>query len=193
MTRSHYFIAIPIPSNLQSLFSTWQKQLKEDVSYKQWPHKEDLHITLKFLGPVADTKIQSAIDVLRQIEQINAFSVEVGNLGRFGNQTKPRVLWAGVEVNERLLELHNTVEEALSHVGFYKENRAYRPHITLAKKWSEDTSKISIGELAEKYNEKHVFNVDQVVIYKIHPEKSPKYEEIAKYKLKRGDLAGSIN
>ncbi|WP_233880963.1 RNA 2',3'-cyclic phosphodiesterase [Virgibacillus halodenitrificans] len=193
MASPHYFIAIPVPFSFQSLFSTWQKQLREHVSYKQWPHQEDLHITLKFLGPVADTKIQSVTELLKPIEKINAFSVKVGNLGSFGNQINPRVLWAGVEVNKGLLELYNKVEEALSHVGFSKENRPYRPHITLAKKWTGVPFKTSIDELAEKFKEKYAFDVDHIVIYKIHPEKSPKYEEIAIFKLKRGDLAGSIN
>ncbi|WP_102349067.1 RNA 2',3'-cyclic phosphodiesterase [Bacillus sp. Marseille-P3661] len=183
-TNPHYFIAIPLPSSLQDYFSIWQHELKNKISYKQWPHKQDLHITLKFLGGVDGEKIQQLRIELAEIEELSEFDLTVGKIGNFGNPRKPRVLWAGVERTEPLVQLQKTVESCAQKVGFAKENREYNPHITLAKKWAGESSIDNFFELTERYTEQQQLHVDEVVIYQIFPSKSPKYEIVQSYKLK---------
>lgn len=184
---AHYFIAIPLPEKIQILFSKWQEELKGKIPYKQWPYQEDLHITLKFLGPVADNKLTALKNELQTIKNHQAFSINVGGIGTFGNPVKPRVLWAGAEKTEALSSLYEKVEEATVNAGFQKENRAYRPHITLAKKWAEDAASVSIDQIKSDYTDRQTILINHIVIYKIHPQKSPKYEVIEKYMLKRDD------
>lgn len=180
---SHYFIAIPLDHALKDYFSIWQDSLKEQLPYKQWPYKEDLHITLKFLGPVEPNKLNDLINKLKGIEQLKEFELTVGTIGTFGNPLKPRVLWAGVEKTDELVVLHNQVEECAERVGFAKENREYRPHITLAKKWAEGRNDSSLAGIKNKYNDQRKLYVNEVVIYQIFPSRSPKYEIIQTYHL----------
>lgn len=177
----HYFIAIPLNHFLKDYFSHWQDSLKEQLSYKVWPHKQDLHITLKFLGPVGSDTVKDLKNELRSIQQLKSFELNVGTIGTFGNPEKPRVLWAGVEKTNELALLQNQVEECAGRVGFTKENREYRPHITLAKKWSEGSANRSVDAIKNGYKEKQKLSVDEVVIYQIFSSRSPKYEVVETY------------
>ncbi|GGK06747.1 RNA 2',3'-cyclic phosphodiesterase [Lentibacillus kapialis] len=181
MNFPHYFIAIPLPDSHKQLYAAWQQKLKNKLCYKQWPHPEDLHITLTFLGAVDETKLEALTQIMHDIENIPAFSLETGKLGTFGNPKKPRVLWADVERKRELVRLQEYVEDIALRVGFQPEKRAYNPHITLAKKCSGGNENFS--DLKEHYTGQYRFNVKQVVIYRIHPEKNPKYHVTAIYNL----------
>ncbi|WP_099158824.1 RNA 2',3'-cyclic phosphodiesterase [Virgibacillus ndiopensis] len=191
----HYFIAIPIPLTLKDMFYDWQNELRQKLSYKQWPTKHDLHITLKFLGSVNETTLQALQTQLTKLEDFHPFKLNVGEVGTFGNPKSPRVLWAGVENNEFLTLLQEKVEECSSKEGFNKEQRNYHPHITLAKKWKGSTLDNSeLTDMKKKYIDTiHTFTVDKVVIYQIHPTQVPKYEIVSRYLLKGGFEDGTIN
>ncbi|WP_449355606.1 RNA 2',3'-cyclic phosphodiesterase [Virgibacillus natechei] len=182
----HYFIAIPLQTSLKEYFAKWQDELKNVLSYKQWPHYEDLHITLKFLGAIDDSKVQRLKEELKIIEHMQTFSIDVGELGTFGNPQKPRVIWAGVEKTESLAGLQQKVEACTSNVGFAEEYRAYHPHITLAKKWADESSTISLDQIKEGYTNTQTMVVEAVALYQIHPGRSVKYETIANVDLRRG-------
>src|SRR5690625_1573287 len=97
---AHYFIAIPLPSALKNYFAAWQEELKGKVPYKQWTNKQDLHITLKFLGTVEKEQFIRLQKELQVVEHTKQFSTKVGSIGVFGNPDKPRILWGGVDKNE---------------------------------------------------------------------------------------------
>ncbi|MEC5421879.1 RNA 2',3'-cyclic phosphodiesterase [Virgibacillus sp. C22-A2] len=185
-SSSHYFIAIPLPELLREQLSNWQDELRTKVSYKQWPHKQDLHITLKFLGAVADNKLDALQKELKRVEHINGFSTFAGQLGTFGNYQQPRVLWAGVEPSSDLLHLYELVESCAANAGFQIERRPYRPHITLAKKWANDSIVESIEVIKQKFSEKQVLYVGEIALYEIHPTRNPKYNAISRYRLRGG-------
>ncbi|MFC4022200.1 RNA 2',3'-cyclic phosphodiesterase [Oceanobacillus longus] len=183
---SHYFIAIQLPQELQTSLSDWQHKLKGQLAYKQWPHREDLHITLKFLGEVEGNKIQQLIKELQAVQEIPVFDLIVGGIGTFGNPKKPRVLWAGVEGTDRLSVLQHIVESCSQKIGYEKENRQYRPHITLAKKWDGEStlSGETLTGLQQQFTDKQPMHIAEVVLFQIHPTKSPKYEVVERFPLK---------
>ncbi|WP_087972135.1 RNA 2',3'-cyclic phosphodiesterase [Oceanobacillus rekensis] len=182
---SHYFIAIRLPRELKTTLNEWQEKLKEHLTYKQWPHREDLHITLKFLGEVDDNNIQQLIKELQTVGKIPAMDLNVGGIGTFGNPKKPRVLWAGVERTDSLSKLQQVVEDGAVQIGYEKESREYRPHITLAKKWAGENTlaKDTVPFLQEKFKSIQKMHVADVVLFRIHPAKSPKYEVVVKFPL----------
>lgn len=191
--QSHYFIAIHLPEEVQSYFYEKQQELKRELPYKQWPHKKDLHITLKFLGPMTDGKLNQLQRILLDIKHCEAFSLETGPLGTFGNPNKPRVLWAGVNKPEALKNLQAKVEACCAEAGFEKEKRAYRPHITLAKKW--DGEKINNRQqiTGSKTMKRHIFAVKEIVLFRIHPSETPKYEAVFTFPLKGGGNTGAAD
>jgi RNA 2',3'-cyclic 3'-phosphodiesterase len=182
---SHYFIALPVSSELKEKFLNWQEQSQDELSYKIWPHQADLHITLKFLGAVDQENLEKLRVSLRSIDQPK-FSVTVGSIGTFGKQDKPRVLWAGVENNNLLDDLYKKVELVATSVGFNKEDRPYRPHITLAKKWNGSHEQAeNLKAIKENYDkDRFHMNVEEFVLYQIFPSKSPKYENVETFYLR---------
>ncbi|RDW15915.1 RNA 2',3'-cyclic phosphodiesterase [Oceanobacillus chungangensis] len=184
----HYFIAIQLPKALQEYYSSWQDDLKDRLAYKQWTAKQDLHITLKFLGPTDDNKLSRLkSDLTNNFNGVTKMSTQVGSIGVFGNSNRPRVLFVEVERNTALSNLQEIVEKTAENVGFTKEKRTFHPHITLAKKWvgEEDLQfKDIFPELRHEFSEWQSMLVEEVVLFKIHPENNPKYEIIDRYTLK---------
>lgn len=186
-SEPHYFIAIPLHPSLQEQLSSWQNDLKGKLTYKNWPHKQDLHITLKFLGPVADNKIDQVKEALTIVEGLREFSIDAGSIGTFGKPEHPRVLWAGVSKTKGLTALQQKIDEATADIGFQKETREFHPHITLAKKWLGEPAKNTLKEVKRQYIDKQQMAVGKLVLYKIHPTKTIKYEVVQTYKLKGGE------
>ncbi|AXI08854.1 RNA 2',3'-cyclic phosphodiesterase [Oceanobacillus sp. 143] len=184
----HYFIAIQLSEAIQEYFSNWEGELKQRLPYKQWTTKQDLHITLKFLGPVDDNKLSTLkSELANNLNDIAKISILVGTIGTFGKPDRPRVLFADVQKTSSLLNLQKNVEKSAGNAGFIKEKRPYKPHITLAKKWNgEENQRFSelLDVQDKKYRELQSMLIEEVVLFKIHPEQNPKYEIIDRYILK---------
>jgi 2'-5' RNA ligase len=96
---------------------------------------EKLHLTLKFLGNVAEddlSRVAQALEPLR--ERHEPFEVSISGFGAFPSERKARILWAGVgEGSEPLRAVALSVEDLLEPAGFGLEQRPYVPHLTLGR------------------------------------------------------------
>src|SRR5699024_9913937 len=102
-------------------------------------YKEDLHVTLKFLGPVIDTQLDQLKKELQTIKSRSVFQLYISGLAYFGTPKQPRVLFANIVHSASLLELEKAVEACAEKAGFPREKRMFKPHITLAKKWNGES------------------------------------------------------
>lgn len=188
----HYFIGIPISEKVKEQLIKWQDELIKHMNYKTWTEKEDFHITLKFLGACSDDKVEKFIKNLRMMQSVHSFSLTIGPADSFGNESLPRVFFASVEHHPVLHALKQQVEGVAESVGWKAEQRPYRPHVTIAKKGAEGKSPlIENGSLIfqEQFNQPvHHFH-----LYKIHPNKHPKYEVIATFPLQEEGHDGAVN
>lgn len=92
-----------------------------------------LHLTLKFLGEVPESRLPS---IKQAIEQVifPSFEISLEELGCFPNLNYIRVVWIGIrEGSNNLKQLANIIEEKLTAIGFPKEKRGFSPHLTLAR------------------------------------------------------------
>ena len=104
----------------------------------QWVRPDSIHLTLKFLGEIDDTKVEEIRRVLAPAIQAQArFSVEVGGFGVFPDLRAPRVLWVGLsgqhDETVTLARLAAEVDSGLDALGFPREARPFNPHLTLAR------------------------------------------------------------
>jgi 2'-5' RNA ligase len=118
------FVGVPIPEDIKQNIAGCQKKLSGDISLVSL---ENLHFTLKFLGEVPETKVNSISERLSIIvKQHNQFTVSIKRVGSFS-----RVIWAGAESNE-LLSLAEDVQETLADIK--KENYdTIKLHLTIAR------------------------------------------------------------
>ena len=131
------FVAVPLPQEIRDELNSWREQVDSIFSFKKWTHAEDYHITLQFLGDTNSEDLPSLCYTLQQISgTIEFFRLSLTSPGVFGVAERPRVLWAGLDGDLAALEkLQQGVVKATALHGFPKEERPYRPHVTLARKY----------------------------------------------------------
>ena len=101
----------------------------------RWTRPESLHLTLRFLGNI-DEEIVPAVSgmVSRCAASARPFEVALGRIGGFERLRAMRVIWMTVAGDvEPLSELYSSVEGELEALGFARERREFRPHITLGR------------------------------------------------------------
>jgi 2'-5' RNA ligase len=126
------FIAIEIVPEIRERLTQYIERIKPQLGRARWARPEGMHITLKFLGNVADTKRSAIEDELRNVRG-SQLSIAIENVGAFPTAKSPRVLWAGIQAGPQLEQLAKQTEKAMGRLGFEPENRAFTPHVTLAR------------------------------------------------------------
>ena len=127
------FVAVDLQAPVRQAVNDLQGQLRRINADVRWVRPEGLHVTLKFLGSVAPAQLERVHAALAaDLHDLPAFSVQVRGLGAFPNWRRPRVVWVGLH-GEGLVALAARVDGALAPLGFEREQRAFTPHLTLAR------------------------------------------------------------
>jgi len=128
------FIAIELPEEIKQGIARVQEQLRKTGANAGWVRPEGIHLTLKFLGEVSDTKVQEIMTALAVVQGTGKLNLTVEGAGAFPTVKNPRVLWIGVSGDiEKLAVVHASIEDAMEKVGFEREARKFSPHLTLAR------------------------------------------------------------
>lgn len=147
------FIAIELEEEIREKIARLEEQLKRDSQADvKWVKKENLHLTLKFLGNIS---LLSLNDIYKEIKsavtQQSPFEIDFKELGAFPSLKAPRVIWLGVDKGrEEVKKLSSLIEEGLSKLGFEREGKEFRTHLTLGRVRSaknKDRLVESLGEV----------------------------------------------
>lgn len=161
------FVAIPVPESVKKRLG----DLQQPIEGVRWQQQGQLHITLKFLG---DTDRDRAQDLQAHLDEIDCsvFSMTLNGFGYFPKGKHPRVLWAGIEKNKSLKTLYNEVERQCTALGFEKESRSFKPHITLAR--TDGVPKRNIMSFINQHKQFRISDVavEEFVLYesKLNPD-----------------------
>lgn len=101
----------------------------------RWIDAGRLHLTLKFLGDVDELEIAQVCRAASAAAAAHeAFTLDVAGAGAFPRLEQPRIVWLGVRHGaQRLVSLHETLEERLASLGYPREARRFSPHVTLGR------------------------------------------------------------
>lgn len=134
------FVAITIPDDLKAKAFEFEAGLRDqlgdaDSQAVKWVEEGNLHVTLKFLGEVADEKVG---DVCGKIEEavgtVQPFELEIAGVGAFPSKARPSVIWIGtLSGSEELKETSRLVEDSLEQIGFKREQKGFHGHITIGR------------------------------------------------------------
>lgn len=177
----HTFIGIPISKEIAPFFEEIQKTYQLPKYYKKIVNIEDFHLTLLFLGSwQSEKRVQLWKRLQTELSEVPAFSITFSNLDYFGGGDKqPRVFYVGNETEKRLIHLQSLVQREAELLDFPKENRKYKPHMTLAKKWSDMTQeKPNNWDFPEKITRRNQV-IDRISLFQIHPSRDSMYEQIS--------------
>ena len=128
------FLAINPPADVRHRVWEVTAPLREVAPDVSWVPEPKIHLTLKFIGQMAEEGIAPLVAAMTEIARTHAAPmVHLATVGAFPNFRRPRVIWMGIDQEPRLELLHHDVELACEKLGHELEGRAYRPHLTLAR------------------------------------------------------------
>jgi 2'-5' RNA ligase len=127
------FVALEIPTEVRGDLAAMVETLRAISKEPRWLRPENLHVTLKFLGEVPETKLAAVRTALAQIRSEQPVTLEFRGLGFFPNEKHPRVFWAGIEASPNLMKLAEDIDGAMEKLEILPERRAFSPHLTLAR------------------------------------------------------------
>ncbi len=104
-------------------FEELRRHLELLAGNARWVRPESMHLTLKFLGDVSTTRLDSVKERLATIQR-SAFKVTVSGVGFFPMRA-PRVFWVGA-LSEDLEQLARDVEKQMIELDFPRERRNLR-------------------------------------------------------------------
>lgn len=127
------FVALDIPESVRASLAALVSKLRAVCPSARWVRIEGLHVTLKFIGETPLEKAEAIKAALATVPPRPPISIKFRGLGFFPNDRRPRVLWAGIEAGSGLVVLAASVETSLDPLGIAREERAFSPHLTLAR------------------------------------------------------------
>lgn len=129
------FICLQLPEFARDRLASAQTRLRESGAQVGWVKPHNIHLTLKFLGPVPAERLREVVGaVQRAAVPAQPIPLELTVLGCFPNRRAPRVIWAGLkQLPEELAGLQQRVEKELVAAGFLPESRPFSPHFTLGR------------------------------------------------------------
>ena len=127
------FVALDIDPDIRKRISEFRDQMRSLAPDVRWVGPETFHVTLQFLG-----ETDKLDEIRKALEQIRAARVSLTfrGAGFFPNPKSPRVFWVGIESDQNLQQLANTIGAALKPLGFERDAGTYKPHLTLARRGS---------------------------------------------------------
>jgi 2'-5' RNA ligase len=131
------FIAIELPTEIrQYLFQSGQRMMAETPPKAvRWVASENMHLTLRFLGDTPADKLPAISAELEAIaNQFPPFSLHLDQLDGFPNQKRPRVISVSLAGETMPLQtIQSQIERAVQTLGWKREKRPFRPHLTLGR------------------------------------------------------------
>ncbi len=197
------FVAVPLPGPLKDRIRAWSDELRTVYPFRKWTDAADLHITLQFIGdtlPEQVSELRTVLAAAAQSGRVRPFVLTLSGTGTFGIPESPKVFWAGIGGDrEGLHHARNIVAEETSSLGYKTEERAYNPHLTIARNYrgtepfrnpqlpllpetsDAGSSRGTEVRTADDSAALLSWTVDEIVLYRTHMHRLPMYETVARF------------
>lgn len=127
------FVALAVSDEVRKSLTALLNELRRADFKPRWVDPESLHVTLKFIGHIADEQLSSIAGALLKLTAPAQIALEVRGIGFFPNDHRPTVIWVGIQASAELAALATRVDQALAACGVPRETRPFAPHLTLAR------------------------------------------------------------
>jgi 2'-5' RNA ligase len=126
------FLALDIPDAIRDRIARFVEGVSDFAPDARWVEPESLHVTLKFIGEQPEPAVEQIKHTLSTIES-SAPEIYFRGYGFFPTTKSARVFWIGMEATPQLAALAVAIDEKMPALGIPKEDRAFSPHLTLAR------------------------------------------------------------
>jgi RNA 2',3'-cyclic 3'-phosphodiesterase len=131
------FVAFDLPGEVRQALGELIAQLRPLCPAARWVRPEAMHLTLKFLGHVEDQAGGGQLDSIRAalaaVHSSAPVEMQFRGIGFFPDARRPRVVWCDIDSSPNLAPLAADISLVLQPLGFPPEDRAFVPHMTLAR------------------------------------------------------------
>lgn len=155
MTTQRLFVAIDLPTAVK----TQLMRLQKDLVGAKWVNREQLHLTLRFIGETSPEQLKELETGLAAIKAA-PFLFQLSGVGQFPPKGKARVLWVGLPHVDALFHLQTKVEQVVTNCGFEPADHPFSPHITLARFRTSP----AVAEIAAYFRQHSTFKSDVIQV-----------------------------
>ena len=173
------FVALPLPEDARARLSA----LQSGVPGARWVDRDNLHLTLRFIGET-DRAGAEELDAELGLIRAPAFGLTLSGVGFFDRGRIAHTLWAGTEKSEPVVFLRDKIESVAVRAGLAPERRKFSAHVTLAR--LDDVPSVRLGPYIETRNgfAAGPYPITRFVLYESHPGgDGVHYEPLAEYPL----------
>ncbi len=174
------FAALDVSDNLKQQISALPRKGLDSARFS---HKDDLHITLRFIGEVEEEKLLAIKEILEGVH-VKQFNVVVKGLALF-EKKRQTVLYAPVESARSVTHLSTEITERLQKLGFVFSEQFYTPHVTIARTKNAEGLAGYINQHAKKISAE--WKVEKFILYQSSdPDSSgQRYTSLKEYTLRK--------
>lgn len=126
------FTGIAIPSAITDNLKLLLERLRPTARIS-WSPPANFHITTKFIGEWPEDRLPELNSALSSLQAHPSMQIAVSGIGWLPNPHSPRVLFAAIKAGPELAALAAATEAVLEPLGLEREERAFKPHLTLAR------------------------------------------------------------
>jgi RNA 2',3'-cyclic 3'-phosphodiesterase len=132
------FVAVPLSDDATAAVADLVERIKATEPPGRgvrWVRLDGLHITLRFLGPAAESRVPDIAAAVRVAAPAKRpFAIRISGAGSFPPVGRPRTIWLDLDHGaDDLAELAARLDDALADAGWERERRPFRAHLTLAR------------------------------------------------------------
>jgi RNA 2',3'-cyclic 3'-phosphodiesterase len=160
------FIAIEYPPAIKQAILAVISQGKTKIhpGLVRWIPENNLHITLKFLGEVEESKLADLKNLITEsCHNFPSFPISIEGSGVFPNPSRPRILWIGSGECPEVIDLVQRLEQLASRIGVQPQEKPFTPHLTIGRV-AKDLSDSELRMIGEAYCKIPVGKLGEMVV-----------------------------
>jgi 2'-5' RNA ligase len=182
------FIALNLPAGDRRALQQALEPAQRRGLPVRWVDHDGMHLTLKFLGEIDSSHVAAVGAALQDIAARHAALVlRIGGFGAFPSLRRANVLWVGIAAEPRLVALQRELEDALVSLGHAREQRAFRPHLTVART-TRGAREPDVSRIAREFEYNADVAVETMDLMLSHTGRGgSRYEPLLKAPLGKGD------
>ncbi|MCK4538021.1 MAG: RNA 2',3'-cyclic phosphodiesterase [Candidatus Krumholzibacteria bacterium] len=184
------FFAVPVPGTVKKAVTASIASSGLVSAPWRWIKADNFHITLKFLGETDPVLLKPLIAAGHSVaENFSPFETVYSRFGAFPDLKRPRVLFYGMDAGAReMTSLASVVDGAVEYLGFEREKKSFRPHLTIARVKTELDARVKgiLRSFADLPDAATGIVDHFLLIRSILRRSGAEYEEIARFDLSPG-------
>ncbi len=187
MLKKRVFLAVPVDP-VEPVVAKMEQLKRQFYDLRiKWVRPENFHLTVFFFGEIPAQQVPLLRELLRSaLKNTSAFSFLLTGPGIFKKGKELKVLWLGIKGSDQLYELKKETDNAVATLGFLTEDKPFRPHLTLGRFLSHQSSS---SDLENSLKEPHLwepveYEVTNLILFesKLFPD-GPQYDPIEVFPL----------